>query len=196
MINENTPFELIDAIYSTAEDASAWPAALDRMRGAFDSTGSVIGIFDIHTVSTMQISANAGFEPELLRRYATHYETGDLRSAASKLMPVGRVTSERDRYYDNEAFHKSAAWNELFVPNDIIYKMNCILFRKGGRNASLPFHRARNQGPFTDQEQALFQLLVPHIQRSIQLYRRIAMLETRAKTFGSIPSAYVALDGL
>lgn len=183
MINEDTPFELIDAIYATAEDATAWPVALDRMRAAFNSAGSVIGIFDMHSKSQMKLSASSGFDPEILALYAASYEAGDIRSAAAKLMPVGQVTSDKDRYYDSEAFHRGTAWNEVFVPNGIAYKMNSILFRQNGQNASLPFHRSRKQGPYSDRELALFQHLVPHIQRSIQLYRRIAMLELRAKTF-------------
>lgn len=186
MINENTPFDLINAIYSTAEDASAWPVALERMRVALNSSAAIVGIFDMHSQSAMQVNASVGFSPEEMRRYMSHFEADDMRSKITKLMPVGRTIADQDRYYDVEAFHRSPVWNEIYEPGDYLYKMSCILFRQGTRNASIPFHRGSRQGPFTDKERSLFQVLVPHIQRTIQLHRRIGMLETRAKTFAGV----------
>src|SRR5690606_27958831 len=128
----------------------------------------------------------AGFDPELLRRYAADFEADDTRSRVTKLLPVGRVIADHDLYYDEEAFRRSRVWNEFYEPADIVFKMNCILIRQESRNTSLPFHRGRRQGPYTDRERALFATLVPHLQRAINLHFKIGSLETRSSTFADV----------
>src|SRR2546426_12366150 len=105
----------------------------------------------------------------------TGVQTCALPICASLLIPGASCRSET-LCPDEEAI-KSEFYNDWIVPQRLGYSMNAILLKTGSVASLVGLIRSRGTTPFSEEDLQLLRLLMPHLQRAVQLHQRITSLE-------------------
>jgi PAS domain-containing protein/DNA-binding CsgD family transcriptional regulator len=95
-----------------------------------------------------------------------------------QLQPGRAVTSSM--LYPDDQLMRTEYGNDWLRPQDLFYAVGGILDRAGTVAMKFSFVRPQRYGPFDNQALALWQTLVPHVQRAADLHRRLMMAERRA----------------
>lgn len=168
--------ELIALLYEAAIDPHAWQEFLKRFADAIGSTTSAL-FFQDHSSSQGQITAAHSYDPVYLRQYAAHFAGVNVwlqRMAAQT--KSGDIRKSQDACSDSELL-RTEFYNDWLRPQDLFFGYGGTILRNGSVTTNVTAMRSRRAGPFGEAETALLELLMPHLQRALQLHHRISTLE-------------------
>jgi len=191
MINDNSPDELIDAIYRTVDDESAWNDVLDRLRRAFGDNAGLLGIVDATAARPMGVSTSVGFDPEEVRDGVNdcgvkHCGAADGAALHRERMRAGRTARDRGFTCDGTAFRRQALRDRFVEPADIVNRMNSLLSRTDRTGAGAPGRGGHGADRLSERETRLCRTLLPHLQRALRLRRRLAEAGERSSIVSGI----------
>ncbi len=184
--------QLIGDIYDAALRPALWAPIIDaivRLVGA--EQGNLLAYdqlnpdyFLFHSSGTrpeaLQLYQEGGFAP--LDKEFTYRWAGE----------PGRVVANHEAFGSIEAFKQEAGrfYSEFMVHAGILYQAGSILEKEEFRWAVIGMHRSEDGQPFEGAPLELLSRLVPHVRRSLQIYRQVAQLQ-QANTH-----LYRILDGI
>lgn len=170
--------KLVPLIYEAAVDPALWPEFLRQFNEAIGSAGAAL-FFQDHDSSQGHIAASHGYDPHYQRQYQEHFasvnvwlkrmadqtKSGDIRNSLSACSGSELVRTE---YY-----------NDWLRPQDLFYGYGGTILRQGSVTTNITAMRPRRTGSFGDAETRILELLMPHLQRAVQLHHRLATLEAQ-----------------
>lgn len=175
MIRQETVLDLVDRIYAAAEDSGRWMAFLERLGHVAHSPLTAL-VFEDARSRQASVAQAVGFDPSFAREYEQHYAARNAWIAASsKFRPGDVITSEQ--LLPDDVFLQTEYYNDFLQKMDKRYLLGTFPFRNQATFAHLSLLRPKRNGPFRNTESLLLQALVPHLQRALQLHRRIVELE-------------------
>jgi len=175
MIRQETVLGLVDRIYTAAEDPSHWIAFLEHLASVVHSPLTALVFEDVHSRSA-SVTQAVGFDPTFARDYEKHYAARNAWIAASsRFSPGDVITSEQ--LLPDDVFLKTEYYNDFLRKMDKRYLLGTFPFRNTAAFAHLSLLRPKRLGPFDNSEVGLLATLVPHLQRALQLHKRIVDLE-------------------
>jgi DNA-binding CsgD family transcriptional regulator/PAS domain-containing protein len=174
--SDQVAHHLIGLIYESAVDPSVWQEFLKQFADAIGSTTSTL-FFQDHSACKGEVSVAHRYDPFYLRQYEMHYasvnvwlqrlatqtKSGDIRNSAHACSASELLKTE---YY-----------NDWLRPQDLFFGYGGTIFRNGSVTTNIAAMRSRRAGPFGKPETELLRLLIPHLQRAMQLHRRLATAE-------------------
>jgi DNA-binding CsgD family transcriptional regulator len=172
----------IARIYDAAMDPSLWPNVLNQI--AHDVMGNQ-GAIMVHDFDTARgsITVNVGIDPSWQRGYDEYYCMRNVWVAASlKQQPGTAFTSEQ--LLGTKDLIRTEFYNDFLRPQGILFQLAAGLFMDQHAAGGLAITRFKDQAPFTDEEASVLGILVPHLQRAIQIHRRL--LEGEVKSAGLV----------
>ena len=165
--------ELVSLIYEAPLQPERWTDFLGAFSTVIRAEASAIFGQD-HDSSQAFVAASHGFDPDYQRSYNTYYagvnvwlkrlsgqtKSGDLRNSVQACSDGELVRTE---YY-----------NDWLRPQKLYYGYGGTILRESDFTTNITAVRTKKQGPFDAAEMELLALLMPHLQRAIQLHRRLA----------------------
>lgn len=165
---------IIEGLYEAAFDPTAWPTVWDQIAKWLDAASSTLFVED-RPSGEVDVLALPGWPEKAQALYANHYGAVDpyanfgRRTALSLQAILGQdIISAAD-------YERSEIWNDLGRQYMDAYHFLSAFLPIGPHIAGMiGFHRPRDASPFETNEQTQLGRLLPHVQRALQLGRRIA----------------------
>lgn len=169
---------LIGLFYDAAAAPELWPAALEATGDALGGCALIMSILSPR--EGVKFAATVRIDPDyralIERRFATP-ETNPLVAAMPRLpvsVPVAREAILPDREY-----LRGELYNEVFGPQRLAHAAAACVLRTPDYIVPLGIVRQVGSERPDRRDLSLLERLLPHMQRSVQLYLRLASLEAR-----------------
>lgn len=187
--------KLIAEIYDAAADTSRWQAVLAQTCSFVSANAAEVEIRDLRVHS---LSFSRSHNVEYIDAYRQYYAERNivLIRGAAKLLPGHVVT--QDILCPNEEYVGSEIYNDFFLPLGVHHMAGGAILRDPNAVGILTVTRPKQRRPFAGRERRRLELLMPHLQRSIDLARRLGALEaqklTSTEAFDLVPFGIVLLN--
>lgn len=179
MQSERTALELIGSIYDAAGDPSLWMPFLIKLGSCMQTRALTLYVEDVqHHLG--QVAARVGFDDDFMMAYARYYRPKNIYLIrGERLLWPGNVCLSQELCTDEEA-RRTEFFNDFVAPQHLTSNgLNAVILKEEATLSMLGLIRQTNARPYTDRDVAFVHLLMPHLQRAVQLYRRIVKLETQ-----------------
>jgi DNA-binding CsgD family transcriptional regulator len=189
--------ELLGLIYDAAGDPRLWGRFVDRFAEVMN--GKMAGLF-FHDMEARQGSFEyiARFDPAFARSYHEHFASVNPGVPVGKHLYRSGVFGPSHWVLDDDVLLESEYGNDWLRPQNALHQLGATMFREGSFLSSINIHRAPDQEHFGPRELGLMKVLLPHLQRAFQLYRRIGGLEAerdeKIEVLERVPCAVVLID--
>jgi DNA-binding CsgD family transcriptional regulator len=196
--SERTVLEAIGRIYDAAGDASRWPAFLEGFADAVNGLSATLLSVDLEC-QRGSLQASVRVDPADQKKYDRYYGGVDHWVASARpLLKTGTVLTS-ELYCPGEELARTEFYNDFLRPLNIFHNLAGIIFSEQSLMCAISTYRSKMDGAFGDEETSLLRVLVPHLQRSIQLHRRIVGLETKSQAIADaldrLPVGLILVDG-
>jgi DNA-binding CsgD family transcriptional regulator len=177
MRDEATLLSLIGLIYDAAADPALWPAFLTRFADTVGGTLTVLHGQDL-TSDQGAIAAAVRMDPAYQAQFKEYYSGINVFMTRRKhlIMRPGQVVTGPMLTPEAEVL-ESEYYNDFLRPQDVCHLLGVIALSEGSWTCNVSTMRPRHMKPWGDDERAFAQALVPHLQRGLQLHRRLIALE-------------------
>jgi DNA-binding CsgD family transcriptional regulator len=184
--------DLIGHLYDAAIDDRLWTGIASRIAGAFDSTSAVVKMHGGDDVDLFDTTDNLVVAPGN-RSLAEHWHRNDLWVERSIAFGMSRVITSDDLVSPAET--KRNGFYQDWLRQLGIYHMVGAVFPAGhDRVGVLGIHRPRKAGHYADADRQKVEILLPHLQRALQLGQRLAGTSlAQASSFDTLDSLGVGV---
>jgi DNA-binding CsgD family transcriptional regulator/PAS domain-containing protein len=172
--------ELIELIYSAAEDPSAWALVLRRLTLAVGGNAATLHHQDTRSQES-SFSTLWNLSQDDVAPYDEYYGSlNPLTTTRPDLIRAGTVNTSQMLCPD-EIYTRGEYFHDFLRPRDMLHVVAPILRSdsQGANFSALSIFRPVNGEPFGEEERRFLLLLVPHLQRAFQLHNRIHGLERK-----------------
>jgi DNA-binding CsgD family transcriptional regulator len=165
--------ELTGLLYEVSGDLSHWLTFMERLRRATDCVAAIVRSSD---QTTGQGFAPLGIPNNALqiRAYGELYHPAarELFKDNPLFLETGAVATRR-MVVDDATFERSRLFKDYFGPQDWYHLINAVFDVSDEVVLSLTLNRSKQAGPFGPAEIDLLRQLIPHMRRSMQLFRQL-----------------------
>lgn len=191
---DELPERLLEQIYDAASDGTLWPSV---MKGVADLCGGQGGLLlGLPTpLSKVTFAHNGGFD-ETYVRIANERHLSNPWSRVMISQPIGCLRIS-DQIVSLKDLRSTTFYNELLRPQGIGHNAMAAL---GTPSHVIAFNimREERRGPFEREQLERIERLLPHVQRSLLLWRRFeaydALKQLNEKILGRLTSGVVLLE--
>jgi PAS domain-containing protein len=180
-MNQDSPFsDLVLALYDAALDPVAWAPLAPRIAKAFDAGSCQAQVRDLSLGSMNSLTRTTNYTAKLLSEHAEHYHQHDVWVAGASRQSFGDVYGSDDLIADRD-FERLEFYQDFCRRLGIFYVAGSVL-RLGPQEIGVfGLHRGREEGLFSREEKRRISLLMPHIQRSLQIRSRLGTHDAQAR---------------
>ncbi len=170
---ERALFDVIGCIYDAALEPALWDSVTERVTHLFDGTSMVFFSADVED-SRVGLFSALNHSPERMEDYRSHYVKTDiwLQEAYRARWTPGSVQLTQN-YYPERQLLRSEFYNDYLRTIDVHYGCSSILRYDGPEVSATNVLRSRKKGAFGADEADLLARITPHLQRAIELHRRL-----------------------
>ncbi len=165
--------DAIKSIYDAALDWRAWPAALDGVADVIKASAAQFGSYNAATHSLQTVMPR--IDPDYATSFVEYWASRNTVWQQSSVVPVGRVMRP-EMFFARGGWQRTDFFNEWYRPQRLDSMIGTNLLVEGPVSTVVSVLR---KDAFTRTEVELFALLIPHVQRAVQLQLRLAALEER-----------------
>jgi DNA-binding CsgD family transcriptional regulator len=159
--------EAIEALYGTVTDAQRWPEALWRIGQAVSGTQTLLFASGADGSSEALRCNNTA--DEVLFPFLAHYSTVNVLAEPCDRMFADGTVRYSHLAVPDPVFEHSEFYQDFFRPNGLFYSSGIKRHTSDGALTYLSVQRPRRRRPFTEEEGARLALLMPHLQRALEL---------------------------
>jgi DNA-binding CsgD family transcriptional regulator len=170
-------------LQQAALDSEVWPAALSTFNELFDATWTLLGGFDRDPKSGYSLLLqDVTGERDHLAFFRDHYNTPDTNPAVRRLAVErpGFINLREDTFSDRE-WNRAPFYREIYRPRGLYHGLGMCVINDQTHLAIIGINRPRVRGEFTHQELAELRQLLPHLQRALQVFLRLAATEAHKR---------------
>lgn len=182
--------ELIRLIYESSLDPAQWVLFLEKFSAA---TGAHAAGLMIHDYKYLQgnINLGYGFDPAWQEKYAEYYASVNpwLIAGRHLLQQTGKAMRGEDALPQADLV-KTEFYHDFLRPQGHYYSFGGTILLDEAKGSYITAQRRKKAGTFTDRNERLLNLLLPHMQTAMRIHHRVSVLET------SLLRANAALDNL
>lgn len=185
MYSNGDVLSLVSKIYESAADPLCWDDFLADVARVSRSTIAALAYNDGRRHEHF-VSAQFGIAPEHQRLYAEHYGAVDeWTRGAPGVARTGWVGTGHMLVPDS-AFARSEFYNDfLRHSDDAFHQCSAVLSQQGSAWGTVALVRPRKAGPFAESDLRLLRVLLPHLQRAMQLHQRFVDLRRQSNILES-----------
>jgi len=159
----------VEAIYAAGLDQTLWSTAMDMIAQAVGGHGTLLGV---NGGPALEFFAFTGYDQAAVDSFTTNYAD---RSYVWGLLPgatAGEIIHDR-RVLSPDRRRRDPFANEWATQYDTTDCIVLPLVKRADMSAVAVIGRPVNSGVFERQELALLKTLVPHLQRAVEMNRRL-----------------------
>lgn len=169
---------LIGLIYQAPLEQHPWEAFTEALRERLDSKYCTF-ILRSPSPDDLGLTVNAGpTRTEVLTAYQERYYALDPFVG----LPRNRVVTIQE-FMTLEGWINSDFYKQFNQPADMLHILGADLRTPDGVESRLRLCRGEDSEDFNDQEKAICELLLPHIERSIHLHHRLNRTESERNVY-------------
>jgi DNA-binding CsgD family transcriptional regulator/PAS domain-containing protein len=195
-VGEDGLVRLVGQIYESAGDRTQWPAFLASFRAATRAAAVHIAIDD-HANDKGVVTEFLGHDPRFLSMYAEYYSSRDVWVRGRPRLPTGETVLGQ-RLIRDEDLAKTEFYGDFLRPQGQFHVVAGCIFRERTTAVDIAALRSKRQGAFGAQEEGLLRALMPHLQRAVQIHRRLAAAEVTGRSLAEamdrLPYGVILLD--
>ncbi|MBE9607663.1 helix-turn-helix transcriptional regulator [Acetobacteraceae bacterium H6797] len=165
--------ELIGQLYEAAADDQLWSGMAGRIAAAFNSTSTVVKLHGGRGGFQLLESTGNLAVPESLQSWAEHWHRHDLWVERSISVGINRIVTSDDLVTPEEQM-RSGFYQEWLAGLDIHHMVGAVFPCGNGAVGVIGIHRPPGTGGYTETDRQRVALLLPHLQRALQLGQRLA----------------------
>lgn len=186
---QQTVESLVDHVYEAMLDRAEWPRFLARLTDALDGMLPMLFMHDAHGAGSVMICS--GYDEKAVRDFHNYYQARNvwLQGAMQKrLLTAGRVRTSHMTCSRRE-FLRSEYYDGWCRPQGISQAIGSTILKDRSWMFNLTVMRDAGE-EFGRKEIALFETLMPHLQRALKVHVQLADGDARRSALAD------ALDGL
>lgn len=174
---------VISEIYEAALDETRWPEVLRRIVQLNNARSGLLRVQNLHT-NEVGTCITHGLDPAFQQRYKDHYIHIDTLVPTVARQPVGSIHAVTNIM--PAEFFKGEFYNDYALPQGQETTVGCILTRQRSQLAVLGLHRTNRRAGYEQEELALLESLVPHLQNALKVGQRLLRSTTERTTFHEV----------
>jgi DNA-binding CsgD family transcriptional regulator len=171
-LGEDSLFGLVGQIYESAGDPTRWSTFLASFRRATGAAGAHVAINDLANQASV-VTEFLGHDPRLISLYAEYYSTRDVWVRGRPPLASGETVLGQRLIRDAE-LEKTEFYADFLRPQGHFHVVAGCILRERTMAVDIAALRSKRRGPFGVEEQRLLGALMPHLQRAVQIHRRLA----------------------
>lgn len=171
--------DLIGDIYEAAYQPGLWDDVLKKLCTLMDSRSGAIFFHDFED-NTRDMLGSFGLPTATLLAYRLGLSKYDYTFQMQATAPSGRA----QQLVDSEDFKKSHPFYYRFLlkPNDIGFLGAINIYNDEEWHIGIGLHRSFTNQPFSQEELAKLELLLPHFQRALRIQKEFVHLRREKQT--------------
>ena len=146
---------------------------------------------------TAFVTESLGHDPRFLSLYAEYYSSRDVWIRGRPHPPSGETVLGQ-RLLGDEELAKTEFYADFLRPQGNLHVVAGCIFRERTTSVDIAALRSKRRGPFGEAEERLVRALMPHLQRAVQLHRRLAAAQltsrSLAESMDRLPYGVILLD--
>lgn len=162
---------LLDTLYAAAMEPSRWEVFAQQLAAALGAKSALIRLLD-SAASKCSYSAPFNFDPEYLGLYAQHYISIDPILEHLKETPNNRIYIAEEQL-DYRHLCNTEYYNDYVAPQGNYHLIGGLAGDLQNQALFVSAQREKKYPPFSQEDKALLQSLVPHLQRSLLIWSRM-----------------------
>lgn len=186
--------EFIGLLYDAAMGRFPWPDVVAAMADMLDGGSAALYASDPVRGDT-QIVGLHGVSSDFAELYGTHFLQHDLwAQGAIRQGKLGKAVVGPEIIPDRE-WERSVIYNELMrTRTGAFHVLGSMLKLTDGRVMAVGSHRPRSMGAFSDDLKARLDRLLPHIQRSAEVWQQLSLAKSSEETLNRMTAGIIQLD--
>jgi len=165
--------QLVTDIYDAGLDETLWSGVLKQIMQSMNAQSGLLRTQDLRSKAVGKYITE-GLDPDFRQRYKEHYIHLDNLVPAAAKKPTGSI--QQTIHLMQESFFKSEFYNDFALPQGQVHSIGSILTRNNTQLAVFGLHRPDRAGNYTPDEITLLELLIPHLQRALQVNQQLSQL--------------------
>lgn len=188
---------LVSSIYDAAMDAAYWPKFMEHLTLSLNARSGLLRVQDLQS-KQIGTYITLGLDPEYQQLYREHYVHIDPMMPAISRIKTG--TSLQTVTGMPESFRKTKFYNDYASPQGMTHTIGVSLAKNDSRIAVMGIHRPNQAGHYEPHELGLLDLLIPHLQRALQINSHLMQLTDKAdaacNTLDHLSTGIILVDAL
>jgi len=163
--------------YEAAAEPAKWPEVWADAVAAF---GGCTATLLLQAAKAPRLLGATGYSAVALRLYEEYYHRCDLWAAIGRRQPKLAAALGED-LVSAETFARSEVWNDFSRPHvGAFHLLGSAMPVQGATIAIVGIHRPRDAPAFDESDRQRLGVILPHLQRALQLMERLATAESNA----------------
>lgn len=185
MTSESAVTSLIAQLYEAVGDPSEWPGLLENLATAIGGNGTHLIRVNMRSGGTEAV-ASVREDSAYVKSYNDYYAEKDCwaisfpRYFQRPSVLVGQMLCPDDE------LERSEFYADFLRPMDAFYLIGANTGKDGDEVSIVSSIRPKRAGLFGRDEISLLEILLPHLERALQLRRRLAALETQSQMLAGV----------
>lgn len=180
---------VVGSIYEAAYDQSRWQAAMQGLCDLFSGSRACI----VRTDSARNSAVGSYLDDEFEGQNWS-LSGADALARGMSSMPVGQAYCRSD-VVDSDELDRSELWHGFFRPRQMDHSLNINLLRSDKALWAVDVSRATAQGPFSNSDRSLMQLIAPHVLRAGQIGDEFQRANLLGNLHSGLPFGVLVVDG-
>ncbi|WP_052452193.1 helix-turn-helix transcriptional regulator [Noviherbaspirillum autotrophicum] len=167
---------LLAKLYDGVTSANGFQDFIEALVTSFDlkAVTLIVHHAETHEVKGLWL---CGITPDWVERYALDYAQEDMLAQHIVASPVAHFYASNLDVANPERFPQTRFFREWLEPQGVAYAAGAIVLREGAWCTQIILQRAPAQPAFSRAEVDMLDLLMPHMQRALQMRERFAELQ-------------------
>lgn len=167
---------MLSRLYDGVMATSGFQSFIEAFSTAFELKGVTMFIRNVRSQEIKALWLH-GSELKWWESYALEYAGEDMLARQIMASPIAHFYASNLDLSDPGRVIETRFFREWIVPQDIAYAAGAVVLQEGEWMTEIIVQRNSQQPPFTREEMDSLNLLMPHLQRAIQMRQRFAELQ-------------------
>lgn len=167
---------LVERLYDAALNPEGWRSMAAELARAFDSHSCAIQLRDIAAGQTVVLTNTENYDTKAIADYEAHFHTTDMYVEGAMKIGVGVPLLGNQIVDDNELLN-SEYYADWLKHVGIFHLTGGMMAVDSSAIAGIGIHRAYGSDNYNPADREAMGLLLPHLTRALQMYRRLNGLE-------------------
>ncbi len=175
MRNSRQLLDAVDTLYDAVSDIDKWPAFLETAADLFSARGAQIAHHDLEN-NRLSFSMVHGYDWSV-----EHYQRYEqLMGEDPRIPPFSQNPFKAMHcrsFLTDEEIRSSRVYKEVLSVGDVEYSLGVNLVEHDRALTHFLALRSIDQPPFTEEECATLDILIPHIHRAVKLQKELGLID-------------------
>ncbi|WP_341914650.1 hypothetical protein [Ferrovibrio terrae] len=171
---------MVERLYEATLHPDGWQTVATDLARAFDSSSCAIQLRDLANGQTLILSNTDNYDAKALADYEAHYYANDPYVEGALKIGFG-VPLLGHQIVDANALLNSELYADWGKGIGVFHLTGAMMSVDSSAIAGIGIHRAYGSTDYTVEDQQAVGLLLPHLTRALQMYRKLNGLERQGQ---------------